>query len=98
MSQGQPKPESSYPRLEGDALFSWAQLMVEEQRLIQTKQQLAEQFLTELGYQPGEYLLANDGYIVTQDQAREAQEKNRIRTIPVSPSSRKSDVRSAGQD
>lgn len=61
---------TTLPRLDGEALYSWAILITQEQALKQAKQQLAIRLLQERGYTPGEHLLSNDGYIVTRDQAR----------------------------
>lgn len=68
----QPTPILARPqRLEGDALYAWAQLMQREQQIQEAKQGMAAALLTSLGRTPGKYLLSNDGYIVkAEDQTR----------------------------
>lgn len=63
------KPESM-TRIDGDAVFAWARLIAQEEMLAQTKDNLGKQILQERGYPvDGSYILSNDGYIVTRDQA-----------------------------
>lgn len=71
-----------FPRLDGDDLFAWAQIISEESHVAQTKQALAMQFLEKRGFTPGEYLLSNDGYIVSQQEVRA---QSRVRTLPAVP-------------
>lgn len=72
-------PTGMPPRLEGDDLFNWAQMMAEVQRVVQAKQMMAVQFLQQRGLTPGEYLLSDDGYILGQE---EAQRISRVRSLP----------------
>lgn len=66
-------------RLEGDDLYAWAQLVSEWQRITQTKQTVAIQFMQQRGFTPGEYLLTDDGYIISQEEAHGL---SRIQTLP----------------
>lgn len=68
------------PRLEGDHLFCWAQTVAREEQIVQAKQSLAIEYLTDLGYTPGEYLLTNDGYIISA-----AENDARVRTYSALP-------------
>lgn len=77
------KLEARPPRLEGDRLYAWAQMIAEQTRVNQVKQNMAVDFLTEQGYTPGEYLLTNDGYIVSR---QEAESTSAVRSYPAKAS------------
>lgn len=72
------------PRLDGDDLFSWAQMVTRTEHMLQAKQQMALAFLEAREYAPGPsgHLLTDDGYIVTQ---AEAQQATRVRTLSAGP-------------
>lgn len=72
------------PRLDGDDLFAWAQIVTRTEHMMQAKQQMALAFLEARGYTPGPsgHLLTDDGYIVTQ---AEAQQATRVRTLSAGP-------------
>jgi hypothetical protein len=67
-------PAKRPPRLEGDALYAWAQYIQKIEQLLEGKQALAVSLLTSQGYEPGKYLLSDDGYIVTPEQMRRFQQ------------------------
>lgn len=70
------------PRLEGDELFAWAQMVAREAQVVEARQQMAVRFLQNRGLVPGDHLLTPDGYILTQDQVEELERRARVRTIP----------------
>lgn len=78
----QSRGPSSFPRLDGDHLYTWAQLIQRWQQIIETKQAVAAEMLIERGYIPGQYLLTDDGYIVSRDQMQ----KTRPQSPTVEPS------------
>lgn len=69
-----------YPRLEGDALYEWAQTIVEERQIQQKKQAQAGAYLSQRGYKPGDYLLSDDGYIISR---AEFERQMSLRLVPV---------------
>lgn len=73
-----PTPTPTPPRLEGDALYEWAQLIGALRSLVERKQQLAVHLLEQMGYTPGPYLLSDDGYVVSQQDVERAM---RVRSI-----------------
>ena len=74
------------PRLDGDALYEWTRLTYEEELFFARKQVQAEKHLQERGYTPGEYLLSNDGYIISRDQneqrLHQQEQADRARVVP----------------
>lgn len=91
------KPKIPLPRLDGDDLYAWAQMIAEETRLSQFKQSMAVDYLTKRGYVPGEHLLTNDGYIVSRQDAETA---SKIRSYPAKdgPASQNSAPDSPGSE
>jgi hypothetical protein len=75
-------PTKRLPRLEGDALYAWAQYIQKIQQIFEGKQALAASLLTSQGYEPGKYLLTDDAYIVTPEQARRARQSKAEQTAP----------------
>jgi hypothetical protein len=80
-----PTPTPTPPRLEGDALYEWAQTIAVIRSLAERKQQLAVRLLEQMGYTPGPYLLSDDGYVVSQQEVERAL---RVRSIGGSPEER----------
>jgi hypothetical protein len=77
-------PVPSFPRLDGDDLFTWAQILERERHLAETKAIIAEQVLRARGFEPGAYLLSNDGYILSREQHEDMlRSSGRIRSFPV---------------
>jgi hypothetical protein len=65
------------PRLDGRAVQAWAWVVEQSRNSMLAKQILAVQLLQERGYEPGEYLLTDDAYIVTAAQARASAQSRR---------------------
>lgn len=67
------------PRLDGDDLYNWGQVVGQISERIaqaaQVRQQVAAQMLTDRGYTPGEHMLTDDGYILTKDQMIQRQKQ-----------------------
>ena len=67
------------PRLDGDRLYFWAQIVERTTQAIQNKQAVAAQLITEMGLETGEHLLSDDGYVVTKTEFERA---GRVRSVP----------------
>lgn len=85
--QGVPLKPKNTPRLEGDELYAWAQMIAEESRVAGAKQMMAIQFLQQRGLKPGEHLLSDDGYIISAEQHRALQDRTHPSEPPSSPDS-----------
>lgn len=85
------------PRLEGDDLFTWAKRVTLTDLAIEQKQVMAVNFLAKYGLEAGDYLLSDDGYIVSRQEFEAAQ---RIQHFPASPSQghRHPDTESEAED
>lgn len=72
-------PTDPHPRLEGDALFAWSQLMLRQQQFDETRESLAAQMLEQRGFTPGEYLLDPRGYILSRQDVQRLEQEQRDR-------------------
>jgi len=61
------------PRLTGDALYLWGQRVIMFEQAKQQHNEAASLLLQEAGYEPGKYLLTDDGYIMTPAAFQAAQ-------------------------
>lgn len=68
------------PRLDGDHLYAWAQMVMQVRQALEAKQQMAADLLQQHGKTPGEFMLSDDGYLVT---AAEAERLGRVRDIAI---------------
>lgn len=72
------------PRLEGDELYLWAQLVARETQIAEQKNALAGQYLGERGLTPPEFKITNDGYIVSQAELAQYARESRVQRVSAS--------------
>lgn len=63
-----PQKPRTYPRLDGDDLYAWAQAVSVFDRALAMKQEIAAGYLNARGLEAGEYLLSDDGYIISKEE------------------------------
>lgn len=78
-----PQNLKTYPRLEGDDLYAWAQAVSVFNRAVAMKQEIAAGYLIARGLEAGVFLLSDDGYIISKEEFTSLQ---RVVRHPAGPS------------
>lgn len=60
-------------RLTGDDLYTWGQIVLRTQMANESKNGFALAQIEKLGYEAGPYLLTDDGYVITREEAARLQ-------------------------